>query len=296
MKPSKNKEIVAHPFVKWAGGKSKVISHVMARLPEKVNTYFEPMVGGGFVLFYLARLNMFERAVISDTNPDLMNAYRVIKKDVEGLISELSNGNYVYDKKVFLDHRGADFKKLSPIKKAARFIYLNKTCFNGLYRVNKGGGFNTPFGRFKNPTICDSDNLRAISKVLKKVKIRSEDFVQACADAAPGDAVYFDPPYIPLSKTSKFTNYTSDGFSMKDHVRLSDFFTQLSTRSIRVVLSNSSAPAAVELYREHDIDYLKGARNVGGPAEYRKAVSEILVFAGPRQIPIEDPEPLRMIE
>lgn len=274
--------VLARPVVKWAGGKKKVIKHIMNRLPASIETFYEPMVGGGFVLFYLANLRRFKKAIISDVNPELINAYRVIKKDVESLIQELSKSRYAYNKQTFLEHRAADTDSLDAKERAARFIYLNKTCFNGLYRVNKDGKFNTPFGTYTNPQICDTENLRAVSKCLKNVKILQKDFEEVCTTVTDGDAVYFDPPYIPLSKTSNFTSYTSGGFGLKEHIRLQNCFSYLADRNARIILSNSCAPEALELYQAYDMDIITGPRNVGGPAEYRKSVSEMLVFAGKR--------------
>jgi DNA adenine methylase len=274
--------MVARPIIKWAGGKSSVAQHVLNRIPEKMETYYEPLVGGGCILLKLAAEKRFNKAVISDTNPDLINAYRIIKKKVEELIAELSNGEYIYDKDEFYKIRALNSGELSPIKQAARFIYLNKTCFNGLYRVNGDGQFNTPFGRYKNPTICDESNLRALNIVLKKVKILQEDFQEVCQEVCEGDVVYFDPPYIPLSKTSSFTNYTKKGFNYLDHVRLYDEFYRISEIPARVILSNSSAPEALDLYKQFDIDYITGSRCIGGPASYRNSVKEIIAFAGPK--------------
>lgn len=278
---------VPRPFVKWAGGKKRVAQHVLRRLPDKIGTYYEPLLGGGAILFELIRAGRIERAVIADLNPDLMNAWLVIKHDVDKLIKELRSGRYTYDKEVFLKIRGADrkpgFAKTSNLKKAARLIYLNRTCFNGLYRINAEGHFNTPFGKYEDPVICDEKNLRAVAEALLKCEILMADFDEAVQAARRGDAAYLDPPYIPISKTSSFTGYTVGGFTLDDHRRLAKTFARLAKKGVRVVLTNSAAPEAEELYRRFDVDWITGSRSVGGPADYRKkAVKEMIVFSGPK--------------
>ena len=271
-----------YPFIKWAGGKARMAKHVIKRLPEEINTYYEPLVGGGAVYFELAKKEKFKRAILADTSPELVNTWNIIKKDVENLIKELRKAKYEYEKKAFLSIRALDLNDLNNIQRAARFIYLNKTCFNGLYRVNLKGQFNTPFGKYKNPVICDANNLKAVSKCLKKTTIKKADFAKVCQKAKAGDAVYFDPPYIPISKTSKFTSYTTNRFIDEDHDRLAKLFRELGDKGVRVVLSNSSAPYAIKIFKDFDIDHLIGTRSIGGPAEYRNSAKEILVFHGPR--------------
>lgn len=268
-----------HPFLKWAGGKGRMLSHILERLPQKWNRFYEPFIGGGSVYFELARQKRFKKAVIGDANPHLMNAYNVIKDDVEGLITELCLPYYKYEKSVYLLIRSVDPKNLTPVQAAARFIYLNRTCFNGLYRVNSEGRFNVPFGSYKNPVICDAENLRAVSESLRTVRLEHGDFEWILKEPKRGDVVYFDPPYVPTSATSKFTSYTEGGFSSTDHARLASVFTTLADRGVTTILSNSGAPMARKLYRDFEIVNLVGARNVGGPAEYRKPVQEIMVVA-----------------
>lgn len=270
----------AKPFVKWLGGKSKSVLQIAKRMPNHINTYIEPFVGGGFMLFWLSNHNRFDHAVISDNNPELINAYMVIKHEVEFLIKELSKSKYVYDKDSFLKIRALEINNMSDVERAARFIYLNKTCFNGLYRVNKSGGFNTPFGKFSNPTILDVRNLRAVNVSLKKVRIIFGDFESSCSFAKKGDCVYFDPPYIPISKTSNFTSYTSEGFNLQSHIRLRNLFRDLSKKDIRVLLSNSKTEITMNLYEDFDYDIIDGSRSISGPAEHRNSVEEVLVFAG----------------
>lgn len=270
------------PFLKWAGGKSRMLRHVTSRLPQSIGTYYEPFLGGGAVFFELARQGRFKNAVLSDANKDLFGLWSVIKNNVEGLIKELERpGKYVYEKDTYLKIRATAPIEMDEVKAAARILYLNKTCFNGLYRVNRLGEFNVPFGKYKNPVICDISLLRVVSKSLERVEILNQDFDGRCREAKRGDAVYFDPPYLPVSSTAKFTGYTSGGFGIPEHERLAKLFTRLANKGVRVVLSNSMASDAVRLFSGFDRDEVDGSRNVGGPADYRKMVKEMIVFAGP---------------
>lgn len=287
-----------YPFVKWLGGKSKNAARIISRLPAKMGTYYEPMVGGGAVFFALAKRDAFRKAVIGDANSELMNTWRIVKQDVDSLVKQLRSGGYVYDRDTYLRIRKIDPASLDRVERAARFLYLNKTCFNGLYRVNKKGEFNTPFGRYKNPLICDEPNLRAVSSLLiaKRVSLVEGDFekslqrlfVKKLGDRLSGaprgdlDGVYIDPPYLPLSKTSNFTSYTPDRFDVADHERIADIMRKAEENRFRVVASNSASDKAREIFGDFDIDFFEGARTVGGPAEWRKSVQEMIIFAGPR--------------
>lgn len=255
-----------------------MIGRIVSRLPNKIETYYEPFVGGGAVFFELAREKRFKKAVIADLNIDLVNCYKVVKYDVDELVDELRNRKYVYDKAVYLEIRALNAWTLAPVKRAARFIYLNKTCFNGLYRVNSNGRFNVPFGSYKRPVILDEPALRAASSVLKNVRIVRADFERAMAGVRPGDAVYLDPPYLPVSKTSNFTGYNEHGFGVDDHRRLATKFRELWGAGIQVVLSNSSSPLTISMYDGFERIELMGSRSIGGPAEYRKPAGEIIVF------------------
>jgi len=272
-----------YPFVKWLGGKSRMRRHILERLPLKFNTYFEPFLGGGAVFFELSRQKRFKRAVLSDLNPELINAFYVIKKDVKGLVRELRSGKYLYNKKRYLEIRSEDSGNKSPVKRAARFIYLNRTCFNGLYRVNMSGKFNVPFGKYNDPVICDEENLHRVSDALKIAKILERKFENVLREAKLGDVVYFDPPYLPTSDTSNFTGYTKERFDITDHTLLSMVFDQLSERGVSVILSNSIS--ARELYQDHEVVGLIGGVCVGGPTEYRNsAVEEIMVMTNCRAL------------
>ncbi len=277
-----------YPFVKWLGGKARMTGHILSRLPKKIGLYAEPMIGGGAVFLELAREKRFEEAIIADSNLELVNAWRVIQMLVDPLVKELRGPSYVYEKEAFLRQREINPQTLDPVQGAARFIYLNRTCFNGIYRVNSDGKFNTPFGDYKDPIICDEPNLRALSAVLEDVMILREDFsevvkkVVSSSRRSTVNAVYFDPPYVPLTKTANFTSYTDTGFSLEDHLRLADCMGTLADAGVRVVASNSSAPQAVDIFSRFDLDYVSGSRSVGGADEARKSVREIVAFAGPR--------------
>ncbi len=269
-----------YPLLKWAGGKGRVMSHIIARIPEKINTYYEPFLGGGAIFFELARQKRFQKAVIGDLNIELMNTYQMVQTRTDDLIVELKNGKYDYNKPNYLRVRALNPGDLTPIERAARFVFLNRTCFNGLYRVNGEGRFNVPFGKYKNPLICDEANIRAIAETIRDVDLRIDDFEKIVAGAKPGDVVYLDPPYLPLSDTAKFTAYNTGGFLLEVHRRLSLLFHQLSQAGVCCILSNSYTPITLDLYKGHEIMELMGPRNVGGPAEYRKPVKEIIVFGG----------------
>lgn len=254
-----------------------MIGHIIPRMPKAIPAYYEPFIGGGAVFFELARQKRFERAVIGDCNAELINVYRTVQDNVDSLILELQKENYKYSKPDYLRIRALDPKDLTDVERAARFIYLNRTCFNGLYRVNKNGQFNVPFGKYKNPIICDEVNLRAISEVLTNVRIRQDDFEKIVEPAQKGDVVYLDPPYMPVSKTSKFTAYSMNGFTEADQRRLAACFERLVEKGVCCILSNSFAPLVIELYGKHEPTELMGARVVGGPASYRKPAKEIVV-------------------
>ncbi len=265
-----------------------MLRHVIPRLPQKIGTYGEFMVGAGAVFIELARLKRFESAVISDSNAELMNVWKVVKEDVDALVAELRRPEYRYDRSVYLQFREMVPADLSRVGAAARFVYLNKTCFNGLYRVNASGQFNVPFGKYTDPVICDEPNLRAVSALLENTVVMTVDAMDALGGFVTHprgehvNAVYIDPPYIPVSKTSKFVSYTESGFSMDDHVRLGARMSQLARSGVRVVTSNSAAPAAAEILKDFDVDFVTGGRSVAGGAGDRKSVQEIVAFAGPR--------------
>lgn len=252
-----------------------MLSELSARLPAKFERYHEPFIGGGALFFALQP----ERASISDINPDLINVYRVIQNDVDALIQDLKK--HPHDKEYFYKLRNADrtpgFQRWSSVRRASRTIYLNKTCFNGLYRVNSRGQFNVPFGSYKNPTIADETNLLACHAALRSTAIAVAPFDEALESAGQGDFIYFDPPYAPLSATSSFTNYSKDGFGTEEQERLRDLCGALDKRGVRFMLSNSSAPLVLDLYQDFHVELVAANRAINSNARRRGKIQEAIV-------------------
>lgn len=244
--------------------------------PKAFNGYLEPFVGGGAVLFHLLNKNPDMPATLSDSNAELINCYRCVRDEVEDVIDALKK--HRNDIHHFYKIRAQDVKKLSNAERAARLIFLNKTCFNGLYRVNRKGQFNVPFGRYKNPKICDEQNLRTVSRALTYVQLYCEPFDSVLERAVKGDFVYFDPPYQPLTKTSSFTSYTSKAFAVSDQQRLADVFKALSERGCHVMLSNSDNEIIRELYREFRIEEVLASRAINSNPEKRGKITELLIL------------------
>lgn len=263
------------PLLKWAGGKSRLVPEILQRMPAQIETYYEPFAGSAAVFFALGSEGRFKRAVLSDQNRELIDVYRAIKRDVDAVIAALKE--HVYDKEAFYRVRATNPQELDKFERAARFIYLNKTGFNGLYRVNRAGEFNVPFGRYTNPKICDEPRLRRCAEALKGARLLVSDFEQACEEAVAGDAVYFDPPYIPLSKTSNFIAYHNEAFEEPEHQRLAETFAGLIERGVRVVLSNSDTPATRKLYKAFKPSRILVARPINSKSSARGDVGEILV-------------------
>jgi DNA adenine methylase len=255
------------PVLKWAGGKSSSLPHILERLPLEIETYYEPFIGGAAVFFALAREGRFKKAVLSDRNPELIDVYAGLKEDPESVIAVLDE----YPKKLALCER------------VARTIFLNKTGYNGLYRVNSRGEFNVPFGRYKKPNYRDAENLRLASRALAGVKLVVQDFDEAIAKARKGDAVYFDPPYDPVSKTASFTAYHSVEFGRGDHERLKEAFERLVARGVSVVLSNSDTPFTNDLFAKWKPKKIEVARPINSKATHRGAVRELLVTSPRRK-------------
>ena len=273
--PSKDKSEV-RPFLKWAGGKTQLLPQLEELLPRTINTYFEPFIGGGAFFFHLANKNRFKRAVLNDWNPELVNAYRVVSDFTEELIEQL--GQFEISKDYFLEIRATDPNDLSPVRRAARTIYLNKTAFNGLYRQNKKGQFNVPWGQYKNPRILNPEVLRACGRVLNHyASLYTGDFSKSTEGAGEGDVVYFDPPYVPLSSTSNFRSYTSDGFTMDDQKRLAEHFKELVNRGAAVIASNSDTPEVHELYEGFERHTVKARRNINSKGGKRGPVNELII-------------------
>jgi len=265
------------PFVKWAGGKRQLLTKFRELYPDEFGTYHEPFVGGGAVFFDLTvRCGpLGELAVLSDQNSELMDCYRAIRDDLGALMHAL--GRHQYDEKHYYSQRERDPAKLSLVERAARMLYLNRTGFNGLYRVNSKGKFNVPFGRHKNPTICDRPNLLACNAALADVELFDEPFETVLDRARKGDFAYLDPPYIPLSPTANFTAYQKHGFGMANQKKLADVFDQLAASGVMVMLSNSDVPWVHEAYARHTIRVIKARRAVNSNGARRGPVGEVVV-------------------
>src|SRR5512133_204214 len=263
------------PVLKWAGGKTPLTERILQLLPTKIDAYYEPFFGGGAVFFALAREGRLRRAVLSDANEELINLYRALKSDVDAVVTELRKMTVSEEEY----YRIRDLRPRSDAKRAARTIYLNKTGFNGLYRVNRSGLFNVPYGRHVNPKICDEPNLRAVADVLTNlnVELLQQDFEQTCRLARSKDAVYLDPPYLPLSPTASFTSYDRHPFGLTEHERLARIFDELTKRNVPAVLSNSCTPESERLYQAHAIEHPLVARNINRDAKKRGKIKEILV-------------------
>ena len=279
MKIKEIKEVTLQPFTKWTGGKRQLLPVIRELMPKTYNRYFEPFVGGGALFFDLAPKD----AVINDFNAELINCYQQIKDNPQELIEILKVHQEYNSKEYYLDLRSADrderIDMMSEVQRAARILYMLRVDFNGLYRVNSKNQFNVPYGRYKNPKIVDENLVSAISTYLNnnQIEIKKGDFEKAVLDVQPGDFVYFDPPYIPLSETSAFTSYTHEGFSYDDQVRLRDTFKKLSDVGAYVMLSNSSSFLVEELYRDFNIHYVEATRTNGAKSSSRGKISEIIV-------------------
>jgi DNA adenine methylase len=260
------------PFVKWAGGKRQLLPELLRYIPEHHGRYYEPFVGGGALFFELRP----PVAMLTDVNARLIRTYRGVRDHVERVIALLAS--YPYDEKFYYELRDADIDTQTDADVAAWFIYLNKVGFNGLYRVNRKNRFNVPFGRHKNPAICDDATLRACSAALARASLEVADFETAVAQAVPGDLVYFDPPYVPLSVTSSFTSYTSDGFGREAQVRLRDLALELKQRGVHVLLSNSSAEFVRDLYQpSFTTTEVSATRLVNSKVTRRGAITELVI-------------------
>ena len=264
----------AAPFLKWAGGKKSLLKQYGDYLPnpDEINHYYEPFIGSAALFFHLQPA----RATLSDINGQLIDVYRSVQQRVTKVIAALRP--HRNEEAHFYAVRAQDPATLTPAERAARLIFLNKTCYNGLYRENGQGQFNVPFGRYKNPNICDEERLKLASRALKGVRLRTADFAKVVAKAGPGDFVYFDPPYAPLSATSSFTSYSRHGFDADDQRRLAATFRELSERGCRLMLSNSSAPLIYELYDGFTLVPIQARRAINSKADSRGPVKELLIL------------------
>jgi DNA adenine methylase len=276
--------VACKPFLKWAGGKAKLVPFLLDLFPAKVKRYYEPFIGGGAVFWAMSEAGRFEAAHINDWNDELVTTYRVVRDFPDDLVSFLKDRVLSYDQSpeaTFNAWRNPDGlmqKTLGPIERAGRFIFLNKTAFNGLYRLNQKGGYNVPWGKYKNPPICNESLLQACSRALNKlVTIGQGDFVDACLDAAPGDLVYLDPPYVPVSETANFTSYTEKGFNLNDQYRCVALFRELAEKGVAVVLSNADTPEVRRMFEGFEMHSVPMRRNINSKGDKRGPVSEIVV-------------------
>lgn len=273
------------PFVKWAGGKSRLLSQYEPYFPADFGRYIEPFVGAGAVFFHLQNHGQMENkeVVLIDHQEELINCYRVIQTQTEDLIKALqehaAHGNdkdYFYNVRAW--DRAPDYGERSDVQRAARFIFLNHTCYNGLFRVNRKGYFNVPFGRYHKPRICNAENLRAVGRALQDVKLVAGDFELCKEWARSGDFIYLDPPYHPPSDTANFTSYTSDGFDIEDQRRLAMLVRELDRRGCRVMLSNSYTDLVRDLYDGYEQVQVQAIRAINSKGADRGAIPELLVM------------------
>ena len=273
-----NDKLVA-PVVKWVGGKRQLLDALLPLLPQDpFPVYCEPFLGGGAMLFRIQP----EKAYVNDVNSNLILVYETIRRDVEALITALQG--FSNDRETFYAIRGLDrdpqaYASLSDVQKAARLIYLNKTCYNGLYRVNNAGQFNAPFGSYKNPNIVNADTLRAVSAYFNRAEIHfsSEDYAQVLARLPENAFVYLDPPYDPVSDTANFTGYSKDGFGRAEQIRLREQCDELTRRNIRFMLSNSATDFIREQYRDYHITTVKAKRAINSDSTKRGHIDEVVV-------------------
>jgi DNA adenine methylase len=273
----KNKLI--SPFVKWVGGKRQIMDSIANFLPTNIKnyTYAEPFIGGGAVLFYLQPKN----AIINDYNSELINVYNVVKENLDELIIDLkkhkNEADYFYEIRK-LD-RSIDFEEIDKVQRASRLLYLNKTCYNGLYRVNNAGEFNSPFGRYKNPNIVNEPVLKAVSLYLNSnnIQIFNIDYEEILKNLDKKSFVYLDPPYHPISESSNFTGYVQGGWNIFDQARLREACDELTSREIKFLLSNSASSFIKDLYKNYKITTVKANRSINADAEKRGEIDEVLI-------------------
>jgi len=284
LKASRSQEMVAgsslyprlkaSPFVKWAGGKSQLLAHLQPLFPSKYRRFFEPFLGGGAVFFSLQP----EQAVLGDANRDLVETYLVVRDRVEDLIADLQR--HEWSKDYYYALRAVATLSLDPVQRASRFIFLNKTGYNGLYRVNRQGQFNVPFGRYKHaPRVYDPEILRNDSVLLQRAakQVRCQDFEAAMAEAGTGDFIYLDPPYDPLSVTANFTGYTAESFGRSEQERLAHAIRGAAGRGCLILLNNSDTPFIRELYQEFHVKAVAATRAINSDPTKRKGAVELIV-------------------
>lgn len=271
----------ARPFLKWVGGKQQLLARFDAFFPQAIGRYFEPFVGGGAVFFHLmSRGRLSGPVFLFDKNEELANTYRIVRDKVDELIKALAGHREKHSKEHYYQTRSLDRQdgQMSDVVRAARTIYLNKTCYNGLYRVNTKGQFNVPMGSYKNPQVLREDMLRDASTALQGASIEVRDFREVVALAQEGDFFYFDPPYDPLSKTASFTGYTANDFQDADQRDLAEVFRQLDKKGCLCMLSNSSTPFVRELYQGFEIETVQARRAVNSNGNGRGDIEEVVVL------------------
>ncbi|MEG3976803.1 DNA adenine methylase [Microcoleus sp. herbarium8] len=276
---------LVRPFLKWAGGKRQLLPEIVKYVPKLTSkhTYYEPFIGGGALLFELQP----QKAVINDSNRELINCYQAIRDSLDELMEELSKDKYSNSETSYYDMRDLDrsakkYADLSAVEKAARIIYLNKTCYNGLFRVNSQGQFNVPFGRYKNPNFLDEAVLRAVNKYLSSntIILSNLDFQEAVKDARKGDFIYLDPPYDPVSETASFTGYDVNGFNRHEQERLKKLFDDLTAKGCKVMMSNSCTDFILDLYNDYrdTIKKVRATRSINSNALKRGKIDEVLIL------------------
>lgn len=275
---------MARPFLKWAGGKAKLAPAILERAPAAFARYVEPFAGAGAVFFAAQEARPGLRAVLNDANPELIETFTVLRDSRDGLVGALRTLSDQYHasapearRELYYTMRAGEPD--DPVGRAARFVFLNKTCYNGLFRVNMRGGFNVPHGRYRNPRILDEGLLAECSRALERAEIRCEDFATTCAAAGPGDFVYLDPPYHPLSATANFTGYTRADFGRTDQLRLRDAFEDLTRRGVAAMLSNSAHEYVLGLYSGlgYRIEEVRMSRAINSKGTARQSIPELLI-------------------
>lgn len=289
--------MLAKPFIKWVGGKSQLLEEIREKYPSKIEKYCEPFVGGGAVLFDILSKFQPKKVLINDINKELINTYSQIKNNCEEMISQLSdlqsiyknhsleeNKGFFYEKRTRYNELKVNGNEAENLEKAVLFIFLNKTCFNGLYRVNSKGLFNVPFNNAKNPLLCDEENLQACSKLLQNVEMKAGDYKECKSFIDDKTFVYIDPPYRPLTQTAAFTSYSENGFSDKEQIELGTFINDISNKGAMVLASNSDPKNSDEndnffddLYSHFEIERVSASRMINSNAKKRGAINELLI-------------------
>jgi DNA adenine methylase len=274
--------VTPKPFVKWAGGKRQLIPILNQNIPESFGTYYEPFLGGGALLFHILTDKNGQKCSISDLNSDLVLAYTTIRDRIDSLITSLKNHEKNYQKNsesYYYSIRESNPR--SAIEKTSRLIFLNRTCFNGLYRVNSKGKFNVPLGKYSNPNIVNEENLRAVSHILQssRISIKCRDFEAVLRDAKKGDLIYFDPPYQPTSTTANFTSYTNKDFTYDDLTRLAELCLKLDSRGCNVLLSNSDSKEVADIFAKNTwkITRIEANRSINSNSKKRTGHFELLI-------------------